>query len=93
MKSRAQLDREPRTVSFEVTQICPFECTSPERAEQYKSRFPLRISVHWNPGAPMYPSGVPKCDGKHYQISDESLIALGREPRVWVCEHMGRFIE
>jgi len=92
LKSRAELDRTPRTVFFEITGWCQGEKVDPVLREQAERQFPIRITVHWPPGEPNYATSS-KCDGAHYLLTDAALIATGRSGRVWVCEHMGRLVE
>ncbi len=98
MKSRSELDGQPRTASFEVTSPCPHERVDLEVSERIQKHLPIRITVHWPAGKPHYNTGSPVCEGAHYRLTDEALrmvsvLRLKTADVVWVCEHMGRLVE
>ncbi len=101
LRTRAEIDAEPRTAQFELHGPCEvIGVACQERAA--KIPHPYILWVHPDNYTPSF-CGTPKdCGGPYYRVLDESVretdqfvskdSRMGGTPVV-VCEHMGRLIE
>lgn len=93
LRSRAELDRKPRTVQFLVERVCPIEHPN-GISNKTRAMLPAEIWVHAIPEKPNY-LDCPECDGRHYRVLPESveMIRGERSHMRFVCEHAGKLIE
>lgn len=98
LRSRAKMEREPRTAQFEIQQPCPTAQPGPHNPKRIAA-LPMMVWVEV-PAVPVidYP-----CKGPVYRVVPKSVTEAkkkgvpplhpARKDNVFVCEHMGRIIE
>ncbi len=89
LRTRAEIDAEPRTAQFLVTATCPIE------GGESPKPLPIHATVEWPPQLEPRNYSHEMCEGQHYRLTRESAerdfgIQIGR---AWVCEHMGSICE
>ncbi len=89
MKSRVEINSEPRTAQFLIERPCPIEGADGE--PPVPMPFPVWVYVGL-PAPSTYAHEM--CDAEHYRMTRDSAVHFGVSFSVaWVCGHMGRLIE
>lgn len=93
MKTRAELANEPRTMQFEIMQMCPEVLRRrPDLAQHWGDvNFPVRVWV-WLPAVEL--DAYDYCGAASvWLVATGPVIAADAGRRPAVCGHMGRLIE
>lgn len=95
LRSRAEIDQQPRTAQFEIKRLCPH--LFPNGDPEIESLFPVSVWVILGISRPRDPSC--SCDGKTYAVVRQEAVNIRKRVNLetrgdkHVCEHMGQVIE